>query len=266
MPARFRCGPRRRARPQRHGCGAKLTLDLFPDAIVNAAAISEPAQCDADPARSHTINVGLPATLAQISHHVGARFIHLSSEQVFDGSGAPYRIADPVSPPNLYARQKVESEEAVARFAPETASTVRLPLLAGNSLTGRRSLHERLFLMWAAGKRARLYRDEIRQPCSAENVAEMIVELCERTDPTARGILHWAGAAPLSRVEMGLGIARHFNLPAEELIDEAAQADDATPTSPRRPRPLTGLCAARRPAQDAAGVIRGVARAPRRAR
>lgn len=236
----------------------QFALDLFPDAIVNAAAISEVPQCEADPARSQAINVALPAMLAQISHHLGARLIHLSSEQVFDGTRAPYRPTDPVAPPNLYARQKVESEQQVARFAPETAATIRLPLLGGNSLTGRRSLHERLFMTWAAGKRARLYRDEIRQPCSAENVAELTVELCERSDALSRGLFHWAGAEPLSRAEMGRRIARHFNLPVAELIDEAAQADDARPgVPPRQPSlaldcaPLAGLLKTRQESFDA---------------
>lgn len=220
-----------------------LALDLFPDAIVNAAAISEPSHCDADPARSHAINVELPSTLAQVSHHLGARLVHLSSEQVFDGLHAPYRPTDRVSPPNLYARQKVESEQRVVRFAPETAATVRLPLLGGNSLTGRRSLHERLFMLWAAGKRARLYRDEIRQPCSAENVAGMIVELCERRDAATCGLFHWGGLEPISRVDMGRRIAATFKLPAEELIEEAGQADDAAPGRPRRQPDLSLISA-----------------------
>lgn len=221
----------------------RFALELFPDMIVNAAAISEPAQCDADPVRSQQINVELPSTLAQLSHHLGARLIHLSSEQVFDGLHAPYGAGDPVAPPNLYAKQKVESEQRVARFAPETAATIRLPLLGGNSLTGRRSLHERLFMIWTAGKRARLYRDEVRQPCSAANVAEMIVELCERRDTRTCGLFHWAGTEALSRLEMGRRIARHFNLPAAELIEEASQADDAAPGRPRRQPDLALDCA-----------------------
>src|SRR4051794_4619099 len=35
-----------------------------PDAIVNAAGISEPAKCDTDPVRSQQLNVALPALLA----------------------------------------------------------------------------------------------------------------------------------------------------------------------------------------------------------
>lgn len=204
----------------------RVVLDLFPDAIVNCAAMSSPAQCDREPARSRQLNVALPATLAQLAHHLGARFVHVSSEQVFDGtSDAPYRRDDPVHPPNLYGRQKVESEQLVARFAPEHGVTVRLPLLGGNSLTGQRSLHERFFADWAAGRPCRLYHDEVRQPCSAENAAEVLVELAERHDLT--GVFHWAGAAGLTRVEMGRRVAAHFRIsPLDRLIVVAARGDD----------------------------------------
>lgn len=199
-------------------------LDLFPDAIVNCAALSSPALCEAQPQRAHDLNVALPEALAKLAHHLGARLLHLSSEQVFDGNQAsPYRREDPVSPPNLYARQKVESEHLVAKFAPDQSASVRLPLLGGNSLTGRRSFHERMFAAWAAGQKARLYRDEIRQPCSGDNVAEMLVELMERTDQ--RGVLHWAGADALTRAEMGARVAAHFGIPAG-LIDPANRTDD----------------------------------------
>lgn len=217
----------------------RVVLDLFPDAIVNAAAISEPVACDAGPELSQRINVALPAALARLARHLGARLVHLSSEQVFDGLRPPYRVDDPVSPPNRYARQKVESEQEVARFAPEEAVTVRLPLLAGNSLSGQRSLHERLFAAWAAGRSTRLYTDEIRQPCTAENVAEMVVELCERGD--VRGVAHWAGAAPLSRLEMGRRIAGHFRIGEEGRIEPARQADD--PGGARRQPDLSLDCA-----------------------
>lgn len=222
----------------------KVVLDLFPDAIISAAAISESAACDTEPAQSHRMNVELPEALAQLARHLGARLVHVSSEQVFDGTGAPYTVSDAVAPVTLYGRQKAEAEKRVGTAAPETAVVVRLPLLGGNSLRGTRSLHERLFATWASGQRMRLFNDEVRQPCSAENAAEVLVELIERRD--LAGVVHWAGAAPLSRLEMGQRIAEHFKLPAHELIDAARRGDK--PASPARQpdlsldcAPLTGL-------------------------
>ncbi len=190
-------------------------LDEFPQAIVNCAAVSVPEQCDKNPALAQALNVGLPSTLAQLAHHVGAPFIHLSSEQVFDGSqSTPYTRDGPVAPLNLYGRQKLESEKAVHAIAPEFAITLRAPLLMGNSVGGARSNHERLLADWAAGRTAKLFTDELRQPCTAENLAEVMVELCERND--LRGVFHWAGAELISRHALGVRIRDHFKLTPDQ--------------------------------------------------
>jgi dTDP-4-dehydrorhamnose reductase len=187
-----------------------VALEISPDAIVNCAAVAEPSACDADPARAEALNVALPETLARLAHHLSARLVHLSSEQVYDGKRAPYAVNARVNPLNLYGRQKVESERRVHAAAAAFAVTLRAPLLVGNSLGGARSLHERLFADWAAGRTPRLFRDEIRQTCTAGNLADVMLELCER--PEQLGVFHWAGAEPLSRVELARRIRSHFKL------------------------------------------------------
>ncbi|MBK1878165.1 SDR family oxidoreductase [Pelagicoccus mobilis] len=200
-----------------------LTLELFPDAIVNCAAISDPGNCDADPDSSRQINVAVPQKLALLSRHLFATLIHISSEQIFDGKAELYYRDSQPSPPNEYARQKLESEQRVHELAAEFATTLRLPLLMGNSLSGERSLHERLFLSWAAGKPTPLFTDEYRQPCLVENAAAAMVELCERQD--LKGVHHWAGEKCLSRYEMGQRLLQHFGLP-ESLIQASERGED----------------------------------------
>jgi dTDP-4-dehydrorhamnose reductase len=213
-----------------------LALEVFPDAIVNCAAVAEPAACDADPARAQGLNVELPALLGKLAHHLSARLIHISTEQVFSGDRPPYAVGDEPRPVNLYGRQKLESERRVHEAAPDFAATVRAPLLTGNSLGGSRSLHERLLADWAAGRAPRLYREEIRQPCTAGNLAEVLLELCERQD--LRGIFHWAGAETLSRVDLARRIRAHFKLSPEQApIIEISRADD--PAAARRPADLS---------------------------
>jgi dTDP-4-dehydrorhamnose reductase len=210
------------------GLAKKLTLDLtnelatttaaleeFPEAIVNCAAVSVPEVCEADHAVSQALNVALPTTLARLAHHLSARFVHLSSEQVFDGQRpTPYGRDDPPSPINLYGRQKIESERAVHLSAPTFAVTLRAPLLMGNSAAGRRSTHERLLADWSAGKTAKLFVDEFRQPCTAENLAEAMLELGERREPC--GVFHWAGAELISRYQLGRRIREYFKLTEQQ--------------------------------------------------
>jgi dTDP-4-dehydrorhamnose reductase len=71
-------------------------------------------------------------------------------------------------------------------------------------------LHERLLGDWAAGKTPRLYVDEIRQVCHADNLALALIELAGRAD--LHGVFHWAGAESLSRHELGLRIRANFGL------------------------------------------------------
>ena len=215
------------------GALTSAVLDTFPDAIVNCAALSVPEQCDAQPAAAQALNVALPATLARLAHHLSARLVHLSSEQVFDGryDGA-YDVGHAVAPINLYGRQKLESERAVHSAATEFAVTIRAPLLMGNSVTGRRSNHERLFADWAAGRTPRLFTDEYRQTCTAENLAEVLLELCERRD--LRGVFHWAGAELHSRFALGRAIREHFKLTPNQAPLEAVQRADVPEVARRR--------------------------------
>lgn len=189
----------------------RFLLDQFPDAIVNCAAISDPQRVEQDLDESHRINVGLPEQLAQLSRHLFASFIHISSEQVFDGRQALYHLSDKPSPLNTYGQQKAESEQRVREAAEEHSTVLRIPLLNGNSPRGDRSFHERLMHAWSQGKTTPLFEDEFRQPCLVDNLAAAMVELCERSE--TNGIFHWAGSQVLSRHEMGSALLRHLGLP-----------------------------------------------------
>lgn len=214
----------------------RLVAESGAEAIVNAAAISEPVRCDERPLQAEQLNVALPERLAQLAAARGARFIHLSSEQVFDGTAAPYAPGDPVRGVTLYARQKIAAERHVHAAWP-AAATLRLPLLLGNSPSGRRSAHERLLALWQSGGVARLYADEIRQPCTADSVARVIVELLGR--PELAGVFHWAGAEPVSRLELGRRIRAHFGLSPERARIVAVERKDDPVALATRPADLS---------------------------
>jgi dTDP-4-dehydrorhamnose reductase len=218
----------------------RLTTELleeFPDGIINCAALTEPAACEANPADARILNVELPRTLARISHHLSARLIQISTDLVFSGERAPYQPGAPLEPRSVYAHTKAAGEAAVLEAAPDFSIVLRVPLVNGNSPSGTRSLHERLFAAWAEGKVTTLFEDEIRQPALASDIAEVCVELCERLD--IRGTHHWAGADALSRAEIGRRIARHFKIPSGLLAFTRA-ADD--PRFADRPRNLALSC------------------------
>jgi dTDP-4-dehydrorhamnose reductase len=210
-------------------------MELWPDVIVNCAAVSNPTRVDEDPNRAKIINVDLPKHLAQISTHLGARFIHPSTDMVFDGcSENAYRSTDMPSPRNLYGQTKLLAEREILKHNKEDPVILRIPILMGNSPAGNRSVHEKLLAAIRDGQRPKLFHDEIRQPCSVGNVADVMVELSERRD--LHGLFHWAGSESLSRFEMGQRILKHFGLPLDS-IESASIKDD--PENRDRPQNLT---------------------------
>lgn len=197
-------------------------LDLWPDAIINCAAISSPDSVDKDPLHSRRVNVDAPERLGQIATHLGSRYIHVSTDLVFDGTASPYRSTDQTAPVNEYGRQKLDAEELVLKACEDNVVVLRITLINGNSPSGTRSQHEKLFRTLAAGLTPTLFEDEFRQPCSAENVADVLVELCER--PQLHGLFHWAGSERISRYELGARIFKRFGL-SPKLLGKARRVD-----------------------------------------
>ena len=118
----------------------KIAIELWPDAIVNCAAISNATSVEADAMRAEKINVALPRLLAQLSTHLGARLLHVSTDMVFDGqSEQPYRSTDMPAPTNLYGQTKLMAEREVLEHNPEDPVVLRIPILMGNSPGGQRS-------------------------------------------------------------------------------------------------------------------------------
>jgi len=114
-----------------------------------------------------------------------------------------------------YGRQKLEAEKRVLAATDENLVVLRVTLLNGNSPSGMRSPHERILNGLATGSPPILFDDEIRQPSSAGNVAETMVELLERSN--LNGLFHWAGSEEVSRYELGLRILDRFGFSAERI-------------------------------------------------
>jgi dTDP-4-dehydrorhamnose reductase len=217
------------------GALERLMLDRFPDAVVNAAALSDVGACERDPAGARLANVELPERAAQLAHHVGARLVHVSTDMVFDGQRGPYRSTDAPGPLNTYARTKLEGESAVMAAGRHGACVVRSTPILGNTPGGDRTPHERLFLEWREGKVSRLFAEEVRQPVAAPNLAAVCVELAERDNLS--GIFHWGGRDAVTRLELGERIARRFGLDPAGLVASVTYAD--LPGLPPRPRDLS---------------------------
>jgi dTDP-4-dehydrorhamnose reductase len=95
--------------------------DIEPDVVLNCAAFTDVDACEKEELRVWKVNVEGPRNLAQSCARFGCKFIHISSDYVFDGlkpMPQPYFEDDPVNPLSAYGKSKLESEVAVRENSP----------------------------------------------------------------------------------------------------------------------------------------------------
>jgi len=218
------------------GAASELIERVQPDRVLSCAALARGADCEREPRRAERLNVEVAAELARACADRGARFVHVSTDLVFDGEpprSGGYREGDPARPLSIYGRTKIEGEERVLAAYPG-ALIVRLPLLYGPS--GGRGLGatDALLAAVARGDTPTLFTDEVRTPLDVREAAIALVELCGRD---VAGRLHVAGPRALTRHELGrlaLLAAGHGAREIARLVRPASRADfDLTPPRPR---------------------------------
>jgi dTDP-4-dehydrorhamnose reductase len=89
--------------------------------VINTAAWTDVDGAETAEQAAYLVNATAPGLLAAACAANGARFIHISTDYVFDGTGdKPYETTDPTNPTSAYGRTKLAGEQAVAALAPDS--------------------------------------------------------------------------------------------------------------------------------------------------
>lgn len=84
------------------------------DAVVNCAAQANVDRCETEREEAMRLNADVPDIMARICEEKSARFIHISTDYVFDGQKeSPYTEDDPAHPLSVYGESKLAGEQAV---------------------------------------------------------------------------------------------------------------------------------------------------------
>ena len=185
-----------------------------PDWLINCAALANLEECEKHPDQAKVLNTDLPAELAATCAKRNIKFIHLSTDAVFDGTkeGEPYTEEDVPAPQSVYSRTKFEGERAVQEANPN-AIIARVNFF-GWSLGGRRSLGEFFVNNLSDGKIVNGFTDVIFCPMWVNHLAQTLVAMLEKD---LHGLYHVVGAQPMNKYQFGLDVARRFGL-RENLI------------------------------------------------
>jgi dTDP-4-dehydrorhamnose reductase len=217
---------------------ASAIASEHPDVVINAAAFTGVDAAEEEEERAFAVNSAGAGEAARASAAAGARFIHLSTDYVFDGSGSGARDESaPTGPLGAYGRSKLAGEEAV-RAADPRALILRTAWV--HSPFGHNFV--RTMMKAASGRdELRVVADQRGNPTSALDLADAILAAARAGDG---GLYHLAGTGSASWAEFAeaiMGQCRRLGLSAAKIVP-IPSTDYPTPAR----RPMNSMLDSRR--------------------
>lgn len=197
--------------------------DYDPDVVVNCAAMTGVDACETSPEKAYALNSEAPGKLATTCSNEGIKFVHISTDYVFDGTAdKPYDETASTSPQQIYGESKL-SGERVVRDNADSALVARLSFVWGvqrdqSRLTG--------FPAWVKrqldqGNEPPLFTDQKITPSRAGHAASAILDLVETEHD---GLFHIASSSCVTPFSFGELIAEQIGYSTDRL-QSASLAD-----------------------------------------
>jgi len=179
------------------GAGAAAVSEYQPDVVINAAAYTAVDRAEEEQDAAMRLNADAVAELAKAAKAVGAPFIHISTDYVFDGANdTHYAEEAPTNPLNVYGASKRAGERAALEENPD-AVIVRTSWVF--SEYGGNFVKTMLRL---GGERDALsiVNDQNGGPTAARDIARALLTIAEKKHRGASGeeIYHFQGAPTVS--------------------------------------------------------------------
>ena len=145
------------------------------DFIVNCAAYTAVDKAESEEESAFAVNTSAVKNLIESIKHHNTRFIHISTDYVFDGSGStPYSEDNPTNPQTVYGHSKLDGERVVLAF--NKGMVIRTAWLY--------SSHGNNFLKSIINKgrqlkKLKVVNDQIGSPTYSKHLAEAVLKIIE---------------------------------------------------------------------------------------
>lgn len=206
-----------------------LVQEIKPDWVIHCAAGTAIDELERDPGRADELNVHMSRRLARAVADSGARLLYVSTDSVFDGSAGPYREDDETNPINVYARSKLEGEQAVMDELP--GALVARTNLFGWSPGWKLSLAEWFYQNLSSGRECPGFTDVYFSPVYAPELGKIFLRMLNEK---LEGIYHVPGAECVSKYDFGVRLALKFGLQEELVVPTLSAEKHWVAERPRR--------------------------------
>lgn len=173
-----------------------------PAICINAAAYTAVDKAETDKELALRINAEAVGNLAGNCAETNTRFIHVSTDYVFDGkSNSPYTEDHPVSPVNYYGESKLKGEEIALE---KLSSTVIIRTSWVYSFFGNNFVKTMLCLM-RERESISVINDQFGSPTYAADLAAAIMQIAS-DNSIAGGIYHFSNEGIISWFDFAVAI------------------------------------------------------------
>ncbi|MEW8962221.1 dTDP-4-dehydrorhamnose reductase [Paraclostridium dentum] len=144
-----------------------------PDVVINCAAHTAVDLCEKDIDNAYKINAIGPKNLAITCEKIGAKFVQVSTDYVFDGKGEiPYKEDDITCPNSIYGKSKLMGEQFTKEFCSKYF-IVRTAWLYGDG----NNFVKTMLKLSENNKELNVVNDQYGSPTSTVDLAKAIIDL-----------------------------------------------------------------------------------------
>lgn len=181
-----------------------------PDFVLHCAALSDTGYCQQHPDESLHVNIEGTVHVARASDAVGAKFVYMSSDQVYNGNSETRALTetDEVKPKNVYGVHKLQTEREVQMFFPSSVG-LRLTWMYDVPESPLRLNRNILVNLRNAVQEGGVLRGAVGELRGITNVWT-VVENFEKCFSLPGGIYNYGSENPLNSYETFLAAARLF--------------------------------------------------------
>ena len=210
-------------------CAASI-LAARPAAVINAAAYTAVDRAESDQGTARLVNAEAPGAMARACAELGIPLVQVSTDYVFDGSGAAARAENaPTGPLGVYGQTKLDGERLIAAAGGQWAVMRTSWVFSAHGTNFVRTMRR----LGAERDRLTIVADQVGGPTPAADIAAALLAMARAmiADPSKGGTYHFAGAPDVSWADFAREIFARSGL-SPQVVDIPTSA---YPTPARRP-------------------------------
>lgn len=198
----------------------KIFDEVKPDVVYHLASVTPTRITTQKDDYISFFNGGVTGEIAKLCTEFGAMMIYTSTDLVYKAGTDLREDTSPLEPLTIYAKTKLEGEQAVKEFA-KRYLILRTSLVYGFTLSSYTSFFDVAYKSFKNGNEIKAFTDQFRNALYIEDAADILVKLPAMYKQSE--VINFCGNEYLSRYDMCIGMCDVFGLDKELVIPASCE-------------------------------------------